>query len=99
MNAAEAIRTITAKMQAALAAGERSSRLDAHDLIDILLAIADELDGPESGSDELQVSEHACRDCGEHALTAADEPGFLYCLECGSVMEDPQPEPARPAAR
>jgi chorismate mutase len=43
---ADAIRTATAKMQHELDSGRRSNRLDAYDLVDILLAIADELDPP-----------------------------------------------------
>jgi hypothetical protein len=46
MNIADAIRKITAKMQAELETGRRSSQIDAHDLIDLLLAIADEIDPP-----------------------------------------------------
>lgn len=41
---ADAIRKVTAKMQDALAEGQRSSRLDAFDLIEAMLAVADELD-------------------------------------------------------
>lgn len=43
---AEALRKVTAAIQAELHAGRRSSRLDAHDLVDILLAVADEIDPP-----------------------------------------------------
>jgi len=43
---ADAIRKVTATMQAELEAGRRSSRIDAHDLIDLLLAVADEIDPP-----------------------------------------------------
>lgn len=43
---ADAIRKVTAAMQHELEAGRRSARLDAHDLLDVLLAIADELDPP-----------------------------------------------------
>lgn len=43
---ADAIRQVTAKIQHELDAGRRSTRLDAHDLVDILLAIADEIDPP-----------------------------------------------------
>ena len=42
----EAIREVTVRMQEALDEGRRSLTLDANDLIDILLAIADELDPP-----------------------------------------------------
>ena len=43
---ADAIRNVTAAMQTELEAGRRSTRLDAHDLLDLLLAVADELDPP-----------------------------------------------------
>ena len=41
---ADAIRTVTAQMQKALDTGRRSRHIDADDLIEALLAIADELD-------------------------------------------------------
>ena len=41
---ADAIRKVTATIQRELDAERRSSRLDAHDLVDVLLAIADEID-------------------------------------------------------
>lgn len=41
---ADAIRKVTATIQHELDAGRRSSHLDAHDLVDVLLAIADEID-------------------------------------------------------
>lgn len=41
---ADAIRKVTATIQRELEAGRRSSHLDAHDLVDVLLAIADEID-------------------------------------------------------
>ena len=43
---ADALRKITATMHTELEAGRRSTRLDAHDLLDLLLAVADELDPP-----------------------------------------------------
>lgn len=43
---ADAIRKVTATIQGELDAGRRSSHLDAHDLVDVLLAIADEIDPP-----------------------------------------------------
>jgi len=43
---ADALRKVTAAMQAELEAGRRSTRIDAHDLIDLLLAVADEIDPP-----------------------------------------------------
>ncbi len=46
---ADAIRKVTAAVQRELDTGRRSSRIDAHDLVDLLLAIADELDQPFGG--------------------------------------------------
>jgi hypothetical protein len=47
MNAvAEALRKVTAAMQQELESGRRSTHLDANDLIDLLLAVADEIDPP-----------------------------------------------------
>ncbi len=43
---ADALRKVTAAMQIELETGQRSTRLDAHDLLDLLLAVADELDPP-----------------------------------------------------
>jgi hypothetical protein len=43
---ADAIRDVTAAMQTELEAGRRSAHLDAYDLVDVLLAIADRLDPP-----------------------------------------------------
>jgi hypothetical protein len=44
MKTANAIRMVTAKMQAAYDAGNRSASIDMHDLIEVLLAIADEVE-------------------------------------------------------
>jgi hypothetical protein len=52
MNAADAIRKVTAIMQAELDAGRRSGHIDAHDLVDILLAIADEIATAPNFTDE-----------------------------------------------
>ena len=49
---ADAIRDVTAAMQTALDEGRRSTRIDAWDLVEALLAIADCLDPPVSGGDE-----------------------------------------------
>ena len=43
---ADAIRKVTTAMQTAVESGQRSRRIDAEDIIEILLAIADELDPP-----------------------------------------------------
>lgn len=49
---ADAIRKVTAAVKRELDAGRRSSHVDAHDLVDVLLAIADELDPPLGGRPE-----------------------------------------------
>ena len=41
---ADAIRTVTAKIQDAVDTGRRSTSIDANDLVEVLLAIADQLD-------------------------------------------------------
>jgi len=46
---ADAIRKVTAKMQAAIDDGQRSRQIDAEDLIEVLLAVADQLDPPFGG--------------------------------------------------
>jgi len=43
---ADALRKVTAAMQTELESGRRSTRIDANDLIDLLLAVADEIDPP-----------------------------------------------------
>ncbi len=43
---ADALRKVTAAMQTELESGRRSTQIDAHDLHDLLLAVADELDPP-----------------------------------------------------
>lgn len=49
---ADTIRDVTAAMQTALDEGRRSTRIDAWDLVEALLAIADRLDQPVPASDE-----------------------------------------------
>lgn len=51
MQIADAIRRVTAAKQTKLEAGRRSTNLDAHDLVEVLLAVADELDPPFSDDD------------------------------------------------
>lgn len=49
---ADAIRNVTARMQQALETGRRSASVDAYDVIEALLAIADELDPPYGTSED-----------------------------------------------
>ncbi len=43
---ADALRKVTVAMQCELDLGRRSAHLDAYDLVDLLLAVADEIDPP-----------------------------------------------------
>jgi hypothetical protein len=49
---ADALRKVTATMQTELESGRRSAMIDANDLIDLLLAIADEIDPPLAPRDQ-----------------------------------------------
>ena len=61
---ADAIRDVTAAMHTALDEGRRSTRIDAWDLVEALLAIADHLDPPvPAGDDE---PDPVCPSCGAH---------------------------------
>jgi hypothetical protein len=48
---AEAIREVTAAVQKQLAKGQRSRAIDAEDLAEVLLAVADRIDPPLPGRD------------------------------------------------
>lgn len=52
-NVADAIRLVTAVMQNRIESGERASMIDAHDLIECLLSIADVLDQESVPSKEI----------------------------------------------
>ena len=47
---ADAIRAVTARMQRAIEIGERPNAIDADDLVEALLAVADQLDPPTLGA-------------------------------------------------
>jgi hypothetical protein len=46
LQVADALRKVTAAMQTELESGRRSTHLDANDLVEVLLAVADKLDPP-----------------------------------------------------
>lgn len=89
---ADAIREVTVAMQKAIAEGHRSRMIDADDLVEVLLAIADHLDPPVA---ESVAPEFACPDCGERnpdrLLWITDEfPGadkFVRCDACGTIFD------------
>ena len=47
---ADALRTVSARMQRSVYEGQRSRAIDADDLVELLLAVADELDPPVRGA-------------------------------------------------
>lgn len=47
---ADALRAVGARMQQAVDAGQRSRAIDADDLVELLLAVADELEPPVRGA-------------------------------------------------
>ena len=79
---ANAIRRAAATMSKAIDAGRRSTKIDANDLIDILLTIAEEIDPPDA---QLADTRFACPGCGErrqdHLVWQDDE--TVLCNECG----------------
>ena len=89
---ADAIREVTIAMQKAIADGYRSRMIDADDLVEVLLAIADRLDAPVT---ESVAPEFACPDCGmadaDRLVWIADEfPGadkFVRCDACGTIFD------------
>lgn len=80
---ADAIRSVTAAMQKAIDAGERSTHIDAEDLIDVLLSIADEIDPP---LPSVVGEAEACPGCGERRtdqlIWQTDE--AVRCFTCGT---------------
>ena len=79
---ADAIRKVTTAMQTAIDTGQRSRRIDAEDLIEVLLSIADLLD-PSLGG--LVDQTDACPGCGESRsdqLVWQDDER-VRCTSCG----------------
>ncbi len=82
---ADAIREVTIAMQKAIDDGHRSRLIDADDLVEVLLSIADRLDPPTP----VSTNEVAfpCRNCGEadadRLIWQDDE--FVRCETCGTV--------------
>lgn len=81
---ADAIRDVTAAVQQAIDNGHRSRAIDADDLVEVLLAIADRLDPPLANRVDPAG---ACPTCGErHAdrLVWQEEDESVRCAECGT---------------
>ncbi len=84
---ADVLRDVTASVQKAIADGYRSRMIDADDLVEVLLAIADRLDPPVR---EEVDGAFACPECGEHHIDRlvheADD--LVRCSSCG-ITYDP----------
>ena len=78
---AEGIRRVTAAMQRAIDEGERSRQIDADDLIEVLLSIADDLDPL------LPAENPGCEFC-QDTFNRGDEP--IRCPYCGTRWNDNQ---------
>lgn len=68
----DAIRTVTAKVQATIEDGYRSRMIDADDLVEVLLAIADEIDRSAAES-ELLTAARALLDAREDQMITSAE--------------------------
>lgn len=84
---ADAIREVTTGVQNAISDGYHSRMIDADDLIDVLLAIADRLDPPVR--DEVDAA-FACPECGERlADRLVHEADDLVRCDCCGIAFDP----------
>jgi hypothetical protein len=83
-NITDAIRNVTARVQRAIDDGHRSRAIDADDLVEVLLAIADELDPPLV---ELVDAASACANCGERRADRLvwDDDDVVRCTACGAT--------------
>ena len=73
---ADAFRIVALRLEHAIETGHRSNHIDAEDLRETLLAVADLLDSPAAGP---------CPTCGEHRLDElVHQPdGTIRCQTCG----------------
>jgi hypothetical protein len=82
LKVADAIRKVTAKVQRAIDDGYRSRAIDADDLVEVLLVIAEEIDPPMG---TLVDAGFACPVCGERRedrLVWHED--VIRCSECGT---------------
>jgi len=83
---ADAIREVTVAMQKAIADGYRSRMIDADDLVEVLLAIADRLDPPVRDAVDTAF---ACPECGErhHDRLVCGDEDLVRCDSCGITFD------------
>lgn len=74
---ADAIRKVTAYVQTEIDNGWRSADIDAHDVVEVLLAVADELDPPEpktsNANQKLLEAARALLSAREDEMVTAEE--------------------------
>ena len=82
---ADAIREVTIAVQKTIDDGHRSREVDADDLVEILLAIADLLDPPVR--DAMNEVAFPCKNCGEADadLLVWQDDEFVRCDTCGTI--------------
>jgi hypothetical protein len=78
---ADAIRTVTAKLQAAIEDGYRSRMIDADDLVEILLAVADELDRTAAESELLAAARALLEAREDQMLTSVEWDRLRHAVE------------------
>ena len=86
---ADAIREVTVAMQKAISDGYRSRMIDADDVVEVLLSIADRLDPPVPVTSSIQ--DRSCPECGAKSVSAVDNefPGadkYVHCVACGTIF-------------
>lgn len=81
---ADAIREVTAAVQKAMNDGHRSRMIDADDLVEVLLSIADRLDPPLRESNRVHFPCPNCGDVDSDRLVWQDDE-FVRCENCGTV--------------
>lgn len=91
---ADAIRKVTARVQRVVDDGLRSRKVDADDVIEILLAIADQLDPQTAGATLPQVEDgevypaDSCPQCGEYRVEQLTlRGGRINCRSCGTEYD------------
>jgi hypothetical protein len=81
---ADALRVVALRLERALEEGRRSRHIDANDLHETLLAVADQLDPPLAN---LVPTVEACPNCGERnadRLVWQDDDETVRCTGCGT---------------
>jgi len=82
---ADALRVVALRLEEAIERGKRSNRIDANDLLETLLAVADQLDPPVANH---VAATEACPNCGKRdadRLVWQDDDETVRCAGCGTT--------------